>query len=55
MIGQCADEKPDIKTPGVDNLYLVGDTVSHAAGVGIEVAVDSAIICAEDILHIKMS
>jgi phytoene dehydrogenase-like protein len=54
MIGQCADEKPDIKPPGVDNLYLVGDTVSHAAGVGIEVAVDSAIICAEDILHIKI-
>ncbi len=53
-IGQCADEKPDIKPPGVDNLYLVGDTVSHAAGVGIEVAVDSAIICAEDILHIKI-
>jgi phytoene dehydrogenase-like protein len=54
MIGQCADEKPDIKPPGVDNLYLVGDTVSHAAGVGIEVAVDSAMICAEDILHIEM-
>ncbi len=54
MIGQCADEKPDIKPPGVENLYFVGDTVSHAAGVGIEVAVDSAIICAEDILHIKI-
>lgn len=54
QIGQCADEKPDIKPPGVKNLYLVGDTVSHAAGVGIEVAVDSAILCAEDILGIKI-
>jgi len=54
MIGQCADEKPDIKTPGIDNLYLVGDTVSHAAGVGIEVAVESAILCAQDILDINL-
>jgi len=39
IIGQCSSEKPSIRPPGVKNLYLVGDTASHAAGVGMEIAV----------------
>ena len=42
--------RPGPRAPGIDGLYLTGDTVSSRALPGLETAADSAMICADAIL-----
>lgn len=51
--GNSWKQRLDIKAPGVDGLYLVGDTV-RGWGVASDSAVSSAILCAERILKTKL-
>ena len=51
--GNSWKQRVDIKAPSVDGLYLVGDTVK-GWGVASEVAVHSAILCAERILKTQV-
>ncbi len=51
--GNSWKQRLDIKAPGVNGLYLVGDTV-RGWGVGADSAVSSAILCAERILKTKV-
>ena len=41
-VGQTAKDRPAVRVPGVDNLFLAGDSVS-APGTGGDVAFDSAV------------
>lgn len=47
--GQTAKDRPGIRAPGVDNLFLAGDTVS-ASGSGGDVAFDSGVEAARRVM-----
>jgi phytoene dehydrogenase-like protein len=48
--GRAGVFRPEVKAPGVEGLYLTGDTVASRALPGLECAADSAMMCAEAIL-----
>jgi phytoene dehydrogenase-like protein len=48
--GRAGVFRPEVEAPGVDGLYLAGDTVASRALPGLECAADSAMMCAEVIL-----
>ncbi len=48
-INQTYHQRPQNKVPGIEGLYLVGDT-TNAHGTGGELACESAIVCAKEIL-----
>ena len=52
--GNSWKQRLDIKAPGVNGLYLVGDTVRHWSA-GTDGAVHSAILCAGRILKTKIA
>jgi len=47
--GQTAKDRPGVRAPGVDNLFLAGDTVS-APGSGGDVAFDSGVEAARQVM-----
>ena len=54
---QTGKNKPSSIIPGIEGLYVVGDTTGRTAhGIGTQLACDSGIKCAEAILgNIDMS
>ena len=48
-VGQTAKDRPGVRAPGVDNLFLAGDTVS-APGSGGDVAFGSGVEAAHKVL-----
>ena len=48
--GRSGVFRPESKAPGVEGLYLAGDTVASRSLPGLECAADSAMICAREIL-----
>jgi len=49
--GRAGVFRPDVKVPGVEGLYLTGDTVASRSLPGLECAADSAMMCAKAILE----
>lgn len=52
--GLVGEKRPPIYVPEVEGLYIVGDCVREAVGIGMQSAVRSALVCAEAILGEKL-
>jgi len=52
--GLVGEKRPTIFVPQVEGLYIVGDCVREAVGIGMQSAVRSALVCAEEILGKKI-
>ena len=49
--GSVGDSRPPMEVPGIENLYLIGDTIREARGMGMQAAGRAAMDCVEKILR----